>query len=96
MTAGILSGPSTGSSSLPGMSGGLLASILNEDAFRPAEPRSIEETGLTASLVETLMLKYVLLIGSACGMACFKWLDDRQFAFAVNLLLIASGLSFLL
>src|SRR5262245_11476298 len=25
--------------------GGLLASILSEDSFRPAEPRSIEETG---------------------------------------------------
>jgi hypothetical protein len=45
----------------------LLASILNEDAFRPAEPHSIEETGLTASLIETLMLKYVALIGSASG-----------------------------
>lgn len=37
-----------------------------------------------------------MLIGSSFGMACFKWLNDRQFAFAVNLLLIVSGLSFLL
>jgi uncharacterized membrane protein YfcA len=37
-----------------------------------------------------------MLLGSACGMACFRWLNDRQFARAVNLLLIASGLSFLL
>ncbi len=37
-----------------------------------------------------------MLIGSSLGMACFKWLNDRQFAFAVNLLLIVSGLSFLL
>jgi uncharacterized protein len=37
-----------------------------------------------------------MLIGASCGMACFKWLNDRQFARAVNLLLIASGLSFLL
>jgi hypothetical protein len=29
-------------------------------------------------------------------MACFKWLNDRQFALSVNVLLIASGLSFLL
>jgi len=35
-------------------------------------------------------------IGSSFGMACFKWLNDRQFALAVNLLLIVSGLSFLL
>jgi hypothetical protein len=37
-----------------------------------------------------------MLLGSSFGMACFKWLNDRQFAIAVNLLLIASGLSFLL
>ena len=37
-----------------------------------------------------------MLLGSSCGMACFKWLNDRQFALSVNLLLIVSGLSFLL
>jgi predicted ATPase with chaperone activity len=47
--------------------GNLLASILSEDTFRPAEPRSIEETGLTAALIENLIMKYVLLIGSASG-----------------------------
>ncbi|MCE9527648.1 MAG: hypothetical protein K8R36_16525, partial [Planctomycetales bacterium] len=67
MSAGTISGSSTSSSSAPGMSGSLLASILNEDSFRPAEPKSIEETGLTASIVESLMLKYVSLIGSASG-----------------------------
>jgi uncharacterized membrane protein YfcA len=36
-----------------------------------------------------------MLIGSSCGMACFKWLNDRQFTLCVNLLLIVSGLSFL-
>ncbi len=45
--------------------GSLLASLLSEDTFRPAEPRSLEETGLTPTLVEGLILKYVLLIGSA-------------------------------
>ena len=37
-----------------------------------------------------------MLIGASCGMACFKRLNDRQFALTVNLLLIASGLSFLI
>ncbi len=37
-----------------------------------------------------------MLLGASFGMACFKWLNDRQFALAVNLLLIVSGLSFLL
>jgi predicted ATPase with chaperone activity len=45
----------------------LLASILSEDTFRPAEPKSIEETGLTAALIENLILKYLLLIGSGSG-----------------------------
>jgi predicted ATPase with chaperone activity len=47
--------------------GNLLASILSDDSFRPAEPKSIEETGLSAALIENLILKYVLLIGSAAG-----------------------------
>ena len=36
-----------------------------------------------------------MLLGSSCGMACFKWLNDRQFALSVNVLLAVSGLSFL-
>lgn len=47
--------------------GSLLASILSEDSFRPAEPKTIEETGLTAALIENLILKFVLLLGSASG-----------------------------
>jgi len=47
--------------------GGLLASILSEESFRPAEPKSIEETGLTPTIIENLIVKYVSLIGSASG-----------------------------
>jgi predicted ATPase with chaperone activity len=47
--------------------GSLLASILSEDSFRPAEPKNIEETGLTPTLIEGLILKYVQVIGSASG-----------------------------
>ena len=36
-----------------------------------------------------------MLLGSSCGFACFKWLNDRQFALAVNVLLIVSGASLL-
>jgi uncharacterized protein len=36
-----------------------------------------------------------MLLGSALGLACFNRLSDRQFSLAVNLLLVASGLSFL-
>ena len=37
-----------------------------------------------------------MLLGSALGLACFKWLNDRQFALAVNILLIVAGASFLI
>jgi predicted ATPase with chaperone activity len=57
--------PAVETSAPPG--GGLLASLLSEDAFRPAEPHTVEETGLTATAIENLLLKYVLLIGSASG-----------------------------
>jgi len=46
---------------------GLLAELLSDDSFRPAEPKSIEETGLTATLLENLIIKYVLVIGSVTG-----------------------------
>ncbi|MFV2067994.1 MAG: AAA family ATPase [Pirellulales bacterium] len=47
--------------------GGLLASILSDDAFHPTEPRTLEETGLSRSLVESLILKFVLVVGSRSG-----------------------------
>jgi hypothetical protein len=37
-----------------------------------------------------------MLLGATCGLACFRWLSDRQFTRAVNLMLIASGVSFVL
>lgn len=40
---------------------------MSEDNYRPAEPRTIEETGLNATLIETLAVKYYLLIGQASG-----------------------------
>src|SRR5438105_2239870 len=54
----------------PSPAGSLLASILSDDSFRPADPKSIEETGLTAALIENLILKYILLLGSASGRQC--------------------------
>jgi hypothetical protein len=36
-----------------------------------------------------------MLLGSTIGMACFNRLSDRQFSLAVNLLLVVSGVSFL-
>ena len=45
----------------------LLATILSEESFRPIEPRSIEDTGLPSSLVESLVFKYLSIIGQSSG-----------------------------
>jgi predicted ATPase with chaperone activity len=47
--------------------GSLLAAIFADETFIPAEPGSIEETGLSPTLVEALICKYVLVVGSASG-----------------------------
>lgn len=47
--------------------GSLLAAILSDETFVPAEPGSIEETGLSSSLIESLICKHVLVVGSASG-----------------------------
>jgi hypothetical protein len=45
----------------------LLADLLSDESFRPAEPRSIQETGISATVLEDLLCKYLLVIGSASG-----------------------------
>jgi predicted ATPase with chaperone activity len=50
-------------------SGSLLASILSGESFLPPMPSSIEETGLSNSLIESLICKCVLIAGSASGRA---------------------------
>jgi predicted ATPase with chaperone activity len=46
---------------------GLLASLLAEDIFQPAEPQSLEQTGISPVLIETLVCKYLLQVGSTSG-----------------------------
>jgi predicted ATPase with chaperone activity len=45
----------------------ILAAILSDESFRPSAPRSIEETGLNPSLLESLVCKYLGVVGSASG-----------------------------
>lgn len=47
--------------------GSLLAAIFSDETFLPAEPNTIEETGLSGTLIEGLICKYVLVVGSASG-----------------------------
>jgi predicted ATPase with chaperone activity len=46
---------------------GLLASLFTEDVFQPAEPQSLDETGVSPVVIETLICKYLLQIGSTSG-----------------------------
>src|SRR4051812_46328905 len=45
----------------------LLASLLADDVFQPPEPQSIEQTGISPVVIETLIYKYLLQIGSTSG-----------------------------
>ena len=47
--------------------GHLLATIFSDEGFFPAAPRSVEETGLSSSLIESLIVKLLGIVGSATG-----------------------------
>jgi len=55
-----------------GFSAEFLSSILSDENFHPAEPRSIEDTGLSITFVEALVCKYLLVVGSASGRGIAK------------------------
>src|SRR3972149_6102069 len=44
-----------------------LKSLLSDEAFYPAEPQSLEETGVNPVLIERLIFKFLLQVGSATG-----------------------------
>lgn len=46
---------------------GLLATILSEESYRPAEPETLDQTGLPVSLVESLLCKRLSVIGQSSG-----------------------------
>lgn len=48
-------------------SSGLLATILADESFRPSEPVSLQETGLPVSLVESLVIKRLGVVGVTSG-----------------------------
>lgn len=45
----------------------LLATLLADETFRPSEPRTLEEAGLPAALVESLVCKYLAIVGTSTG-----------------------------
>ncbi len=46
---------------------GLLATILSEESYRPAEPENLRDAGLSVSLVESLLLKRLSMVGTSSG-----------------------------
>jgi predicted ATPase with chaperone activity len=46
---------------------GVLASLLTDDVFHPAEPQTLEETGINPVMIESLVLKYLLQRGAMSG-----------------------------
>jgi predicted ATPase with chaperone activity len=46
---------------------GVLASLLSDEAFFPPEPELLAETGISPVVIETLIIKFVLQVGSTTG-----------------------------
>ena len=59
---------------------GLLATILADESFRPAEPASISETGIPVSLIESLILKRLGVAGQTSGR---QLANDIRIPFAI-------------
>ncbi|MHB8898936.1 MAG: ATP-binding protein [Thermoguttaceae bacterium] len=52
--------------------GSLLAEVLSEETFSPRPPTRLEDTGLPVSLVESLVLKHLAIVGTASGRGIAK------------------------
>ena len=52
--------------------GSLLAQVLSDETFSPTPPTKLEDTGLPVSLVESLILKYMAIVGTASGRGIAK------------------------
>lgn len=48
---------------------GLMAAFFSEEGFRPSEPKTLEEAGLTESLIESLLCKQLAAMGTTSGRA---------------------------
>ncbi|RIK73583.1 MAG: AAA family ATPase [Planctomycetota bacterium] len=75
-----------------------LETLLGGEVFFPREPQSLEETGLSTVLVESLVLKYLLQVGSAsgreiAGRICvpFRILEDLLLALRSRQMLVHKG-----
>ncbi len=49
------------------LSSSLLATIMADESYRPSEPSSLKETGLPVSLIESLLIKRLAVVGTTSG-----------------------------
>ena len=49
------------------LSSSLLATIMADESFRPSEPVSLQETGVPVSLIESLIIKRLAVVGVSSG-----------------------------
>ncbi len=52
--------------------GQVLAAILSDESFRPSPPRCLEDTGVPPSLLESLVIKHLAIVGANSGRAIAK------------------------
>ncbi len=52
--------------------GSLLAKVLSAETFSPTPPARLEDTGLPVSLIESLVLKYLAVVGTSSGRGIAK------------------------
>lgn len=55
------------STSAPISTNSLLATILADESYRPSEPTTLQETGLPISLIESLLIKRLAVVGVSSG-----------------------------
>lgn len=75
---------STTATNLSGLE--MLESLINDDVYHPPEPKSLEETGISPVVIETLAMKLLLQVGSCSGREVAKRLC-LPFAILEDLLL---------
>jgi len=51
----------------PSFASSLLATIMADESFRPSEPATLQETGIPISMVESLMIKRLAVVGLTSG-----------------------------
>lgn len=77
---------------------GMLADLLSDDVYHPPEPHSLEETGVSPVVIETLVMKLLLQVGSCSGREVatriclpFAILEDLLLALRSRQMLVHKG-----